>query len=122
MPNKQEKTRADANRRAAALGCAYVALVLLVDLLAASGLSWPFAWSGLRWMLGDLVEGLNGGIFDRFDLFKFVFWLLVPLSLCWKRMDWRYLVRARWTKWDALFVGGDSFGKGPAKRRFKCET
>lgn len=57
-------------------------------------------------MLGDLIEGLNETIFDRFDLFKFAFWLLVPVALCWKNMDWRYLVCARWTKWDALFVGG----------------
>ena len=106
MLNKYKKTDTNSNRRAVVLGCGYVALVLLVDLLAGSGLTWPFPWSVFRWMLGDLFGSLESTIFDRFDLFKFVFWLLAPVAICWRGMDWRYLVCGRWSKWDGVFVGG----------------
>jgi len=84
----------------------YVGMVLLVDYLAAQRVGWPFSWAVFRWMLDDLSPALRGTLVGRFDLFKFVFWLLIPLAVCWKTMDWRYLLRGAWTRRDAWFVGG----------------
>ena len=85
---------------------AYVVAVLLVDTLAISGLKWPFAWSSFYWMLGDRVVFFGNTVFGRFDLFKFVFWLVLPICFCARSLDLRYLVRGRWTRWDGGFVAG----------------
>jgi len=105
--SKDPKTETTGHRKGlAAAVVAYVAIVLLIDMLAISGLRWPFPWSNFYWVLGTRFEFFEKGLFDRFDLFKLVFWLIVPVLLCLRSLDWRYLVRGRWSRWDIVFVGG----------------
>lgn len=114
---------------------AYVAAVLLVDVLATvppslpnpygkethlmrsivSGINaispWPM--SSLRWNPGDVsaflsrlhVPGIlhhwmGAQIFTQFDVFKFVFWFLVPLALCGRRLDLGAFSTIRWRPLD----------------------
>lgn len=82
----------------------YVATVLLVDTLATASVTWPIRWSLFTWKLGTAFDLPSGSVIARFDLFKFVFWLLIPLAVALPRLDWRYLLATRWTRWDIAFV------------------
>lgn len=57
------------------------------------------AWS-VGWMRWE--------IFARFDVFKFVFWFLVPLALCGRRVDLKAFTTFRWRKpdWYLLIAAG----------------
>ncbi len=72
---------------------AYVIVVLGVDTLAALGLDWPLRWSWFQW------QGRNG-----FDLFKFIFWFVVPFLCCVPRMDWDWFGIKRWKRIDAILL------------------
>ena len=85
---------------------AYVVLVLGVDMLAAMRVPWPFPWARLQWPLSATFPSLRGTAWAGFDLFKFVFWLVIPFMACLWHMDWRYLLFSRWKKWDLILVGG----------------
>ena len=98
---------------------AYVALVLLIDTLAALAVPWPFDWSLLRWTPATLLSrspelGLPEALLPwlsmwplrNFDFFKFLFWFLLPFAACLARMDWQALGTARWKKWDGLILAG----------------
>lgn len=87
--------------------CAYVFAVLLVDSLAANGVRW-------RLDLGALGLSLNWSIFtwrgsgalSQFDYFKLLFWLVIPVALCFWEMDWGYFGFARWKRADVYLLLG----------------
>ncbi|MCL4692084.1 MAG: hypothetical protein KJ060_06175, partial [Candidatus Hydrogenedentes bacterium] len=79
---------------------AYVAVVLLVDTLAALGVRVPIDWRVFQWTSD------NG-----FDGFKFLAWFVVPFVVSLRGMDWGYFGVARWKRWDwALLIGLGAVG------------
>jgi len=97
----------------------YVVLVLGVDALAALHCSWPFDWSVFRWRLDDMWNLLSlsapmwthSRLAQSFDIFKFLFWLVIPFCVCVRRMEWSWLSPRGWTRRDwallaVLLVGG----------------
>jgi hypothetical protein len=72
---------------------AYVALVLGVDTLAFLGVREPFDWTIFRWSLGE-----------DFDLFKFFFWLVLPLACCFRSLDRGWFGVARWRRIDVAIL------------------
>ena len=97
----------------------YVVLVLGVDALAALRCSWPLDWSVFRWRLDDLWNLLSlsapawthSPLAQSFDIFKFLFWLVIPFCVCARRMEWSWLSPRGWTRRDwallaVLLVGG----------------
>mgnify|MGYP003640726428 CR=1 FL=1 len=89
-----------------ALVVVYLVLVLGIDTLATLRVEWLFPWSRLQWYLSTPFPSLRPTAWDTFDLFKFVFWFVIPFLVCLPKMDWRYLVANRWNRWDAALVGG----------------
>ena len=73
----------------------YVAIVLLVDTLAALGVQVPVDWRMFRW------PSDNG-----FDRFKFLTWFVVPFVLSLRGMDWGYLGFKRWKRPDSILLLG----------------
>jgi len=110
--------------RLAWLVVVYVAAVLGIDALAASGLDWPFDWGMFDWRPRDVYAfgqwaGLPKETFDwlnhvrlqGFWVFKFVFWLLAPGLVCLFTMDWQYFTFRRWKTWDyALLLAACALG------------
>jgi hypothetical protein len=84
----------------------YIVLVLGIDTLAAQRAHWPFPWSRLQWHLSTTFPSLRGTAWAGFDVFKSVFWLIIPFCVSLWRMDWRYLLARRWDRWDVALVGG----------------
>ncbi len=93
---------------------AYVAVVLTVDTLAAQHVQWPFRWTVFQWEPATI-----GALFDvampawvqtppvnRVDLFKFVFWFLIPVAVCLPRMSWRWLSPHVWKRIDWWLLAG----------------
>lgn len=64
---------------------AYVFLVLLVDTLAAQDVELLIDWDVFSWRFD------SRGPWAAFDLYKFLLWLLLPLTICLPRMDWAWL-------------------------------
>lgn len=73
----------------------------------------PWTLSSLRWNPGDVssllskahVPGvlhrwMDAPLFAQFDVFKFVFWFLVPLALCGRRLDLASFSTIRWRTLD----------------------
>ena len=102
------------------LAAGYVAVVLAIDTLAVQGKLCLFDWEMFRWspmslylfiarVTGGHPPGWLGAIahssFGVFDLFKFVFWFLVPLAFCVRRFDWGWVLPLRWKKVDYLVCG-----------------
>jgi hypothetical protein len=73
-----------------ALALLYVVTVLIVDTGAALAWPGPFDWTIFRWRIG------------AFDLFKFIFWFLVPVILSVKNFDWGYYGVRNWQRKDVL--------------------
>lgn len=71
---------------------AYVALVLGVDALVYLNIRWPFDWQLFSWIWGDV------------DLFKLIFWLLIPLAASWRALDWGWFGLARWRVADVILL------------------
>lgn len=84
----------------------YVFVALLTDTLAAQGASWPIPWNLFDWDLRAIMPRFQHAPWGGFDLFKFVFWLVIPLAVCLPGMDWRYLLRGPWQRADLVLVGG----------------
>lgn len=107
MPAKLQSKRADASRNlwVPLFVITYVVVVLGIDSLVAMRVQWPFPWSRLNWDLSTTFPSLRSTPWAGFDLFKFVFWLLVPFALCLPGMNWKYLLRGPWKKWDLILVG-----------------
>lgn len=56
-------------------------------------------------------DWLHARVLRQFDVFKFVFWLLVPLLISWRRLDWKALTTARWRSLDwKLFYAAAGIG------------
>jgi hypothetical protein len=100
---------------------AYVALVLLVDTLASQNVQWLIDWEQFDWKpthaYAWLVQALPGipreyiawmrnGDLHRFEVFKFVFWLLIPFIFCLPRMDWRWIGWRHWYSADLAVLLG----------------
>lgn len=109
------------------LALLYVAAVLAADTLAAQRIDWAgwgaFEWHDLRWHPADLhrwlwsvargwgvssgsLSWLQYGQWQSFDLFKFAFWLALPLVFCVPRMEWAWLGvrRMRGRDWLGLLL------------------
>lgn len=83
----------------------YMILVLGIDTLAAQRVQWPFPWSRLQWHLSTTFPSLRGTPWSGFDVFKFLFWFVIPFVVSLPRMQWRYLA-GKWDRWDGLLIGG----------------
>jgi membrane protease YdiL (CAAX protease family) len=84
----------------------------------------PLPMSSFQWRTRDVTQALahtplptftyrwmEYRVFDRFDVFKFVFWFLVPLALCGRNVDLKAFTTARWRKLDwYLFAGFGAIG------------
>lgn len=105
----------------AMLAIAYVAAVLLVDTLASQGVIWIVDWHQFDWKPTHAYSWLAGflpaeylqafawlrhGDLQDFEVFKFVFWLLIPLLVCLPWMDWRWLGVRQWRGGDWAMVFG----------------
>ncbi len=99
--------------------CVYVALVLTVDTLASQDVIWLIDWHQFdwkpadvyRWLTGQLpglpreyVSWLRHGDLNRFEVFKFIFWFLVPFLFCLPWMDWRWIGWRQWASADVAIV------------------
>jgi len=96
----------------------YVAIVLLLDTLAASR-DMPAIFYKLRWSPGTLagllaetnfapawlLSALRAEFLQRFDLFKFTFWFVIPFVWSLRRMDWRWIGFGRWRRADYRLFG-----------------
>ena len=97
----------------------YVALVLAWDVLISVGDKRTINWGIFQWRPVDLqllleslhvphslISWMGSAFFAQVDLFKLVFWLLIPLAICIWRMDWDYLTRRRVKPADWWFLVG----------------
>jgi membrane protease YdiL (CAAX protease family) len=75
----------------------YVAVVLCVDTLAALRVRVPIDWTFFVWRAGP---------WRSFDVFKFVFWFLIPSCIALRRIDWGAFGIARWKRWDYGLLAG----------------
>lgn len=90
----------------------YMITVLGVDTLAVHGVSWPFEWNMFQWRADDCwrVFSLDPPLWTRmppmesFDLFKFLFWLVIPFCCCLRRMEWSWFSTRAWKKWDWILL------------------
>ncbi|HDP33528.1 MAG TPA: hypothetical protein ENN29_00280 [Candidatus Hydrogenedentes bacterium] len=92
----------------------YVFVALAVDTLAVFDVSWPFDWAVFQWRPESLWRMLGAAPPDwarfspvnRIDLFKFLFWFVIPFALCVRWMDWRWFSPRGWKRNDWLLLGG----------------
>lgn len=93
------------------LSILYVGIVFAIDSLASQRVHFLFDWTMFSWSLSDLLEYLPGfqkgstllRIAFHFDLFKFLAWFLFPFVLCWKNLDWQWLLPAKTPNHPRLF-------------------
>ncbi|MFA7693577.1 MAG: hypothetical protein WCX86_11835 [Candidatus Hydrogenedentales bacterium] len=95
----------------------YVAVVLTVDALASLRVSWFIDWTVFRWHPVDCWRVLNVQVpnwlsfspWNSFDLFKFLFWFLIPFCFCLPKMEWSWFSFRGWKRVDwmllAVFLG-----------------
>lgn len=96
---------------------AYVAIVLGVDALASVNAQVPIHWGAFQWRPGTFfslaesaVNALNlpyafctwmqNPLVQGIDIFKLIFWLIIPLIFTWRSMDWGYWRTTRWKSND----------------------
>ncbi len=104
---------------ASVLVVGYVALVLAWDALVTVGDTRTVNWAVFQWRPADLqvlleslkmphalVGWLSLSFLTHVDLFKIVFWLAIPLAICFWRLDWDYFTRRRIKPVDWLFLVG----------------
>ncbi|MDX1496412.1 MAG: hypothetical protein R3352_02550 [Salinisphaeraceae bacterium] len=100
-------------RKAGWLAVAYVAAVLIVDTLASQDIVFVIHWHQFDWKpthvyrwLAQFLSAdnlqyfswLRHGDYQRFEVFKFVFWFLIPFIACLPWMAWRWF---GWRQWRA---------------------
>lgn len=112
MPADQTQATSANTRCAAAAVIVYVAVALGVDALVSLGVDWPFDWGVFRWNglvagrwlralgLDTLARFWSHGPLRSFDLFKFLFWFVVPFAWSLRRMDWGWFSFKRWKRID----------------------
>lgn len=104
---------------AAVVAIAYVAVVLAVDTLASQDVVWLIDWQQLdfkpaqmySWLaqylppaLMESLAWLRNGDLQRFEVFKFLFWFLVPLLFCLPRLDLKWFGWGRWQTTDLVLL------------------
>ncbi len=96
----------------------YLLLVLGVDSLAALHVQWPFPWRIFHWwpytlyqagrdwlsLPAPCINWLKSWPIQQFDLFKSLFWFLIPFAFSIRHMDWGYLGVKRWKKLDITLL------------------
>ncbi len=122
MPSN-DTARSEASSKPAAWWLAfillYVTLVLSIDTLATMHYKWPIRWGMFDWGPRTLITqaealGLPASAtgwmgtraFQGFDVFKFLFWFVVPFALCLRGMDWGAYGVTRWKRRDLYFLFG----------------
>lgn len=84
---------------------AYVFVVLLVDTLAANGVRWRLDFGAYEMAVDWSVFSWRGdGVLAQFDWFKFLFWLVAPVAVCFRGMDWGYFGFGRWKRVDVYLT------------------
>lgn len=81
----------------------YVAAVLTLDTLADHAVSWPFDWSLFHW---QPVAWMQSAWLNRIDLFKLIFWLVIPFLFSLRTMEWSWLSPRGWKRNDWFLLGG----------------
>jgi len=97
----------------------YVVVVLALDAMVTVGdsrtVNWAFfSWhlSGLKTLLEHLsvpkflIGWMSWSVFAKVDLFKMLFWLIIPVGLSLWRMDWGYITKHRIQPVDWQFLIG----------------
>lgn len=95
----------------------YVFVVLLVDTLAVSRIKTPIDWSMFQWHLprvlgyieahgGPHLNFLKQIWMSRLDVFKLLFWFVIPIVCCLRHMDWGALGVRRWKRVDYAILAG----------------
>ena len=92
---------------------AYVFVALAVDTLAVYDIQWPLKWSVFQWrpesfwrVLGATPpDWMRLSPINRFDLFKFMFWFVIPFAVCLRGMEWRWFSPRDWKRNDWLLLG-----------------
>ncbi|NLN93864.1 MAG: CPBP family intramembrane metalloprotease [Candidatus Hydrogenedens sp.] len=90
----------------------YVLLILVIDFLASSQLMFPFDWSWFSWSLADVlrhIPPLSDQVSilapaDHFDLFKFVFWFLLPFLFSYQKLDKDWIMPGKFQRKDWYFT------------------
>lgn len=114
-PKSQKGKKVPPNTRAGHLFwlvVCYVVFVLGVDALSALQVSWPVDWSMFHWRAHTVFELFSltppgwarTPFMQSFDLFKFLFWLVIPFCVCFKRMDWSWFTCNKWKRLDVIFL------------------
>ncbi len=107
---------------------AYVALVLTVDALASLGAAWPFDWGWFQWRLDAPFRALGLAVpawtrrtpADGADLFKLLFWFVIPFCLCLPRMEWSWFSPRQWRRLDWLLLAAMTALGGAAVLSIRC--
>jgi len=113
LPNEAQTPAPPRLQAAAWIAVAYVAVVLLVDGLAAQRVSWPinwgiFDWHGVTFYHWAIASGSSHEeaqkflhlVLRVFWFFKFIFWFALPLALCLRTLDRGYFGFKRWRPVD----------------------
>jgi hypothetical protein len=95
------------------LAIVYIVLVLAVDTLAVHGVRWPFDWSSFQWRIvspwhwfGFIPpDWVRSPLLSRLDVFKLLFWFVIPLLVSLRTMDWRWISPRGWKRNDWLLLG-----------------
>ena len=82
----------------------YVTLILGLDYLGLrqdirpefGWLNWPTTVRYLFTMAP--IPGILQPFIKSFDLYKFLFWFVIPVLWCWRGMDWKAWSKERWNK------------------------
>ena len=88
----------------------YVAAVLFIDAMASAGDDSVIYWSRFQWTLGGLANGLSLGppwdwrVLSIFDLYKALFWLVLPLAWSLPRLERSWFSWRRLEKTDRIML------------------
>jgi membrane protease YdiL (CAAX protease family) len=94
---------------------AYIAVVLTVDTLAVSRVKTPIDWSMFQWFLPKSLAFLERTLglhldflkqiwMSRLDVFKLLFWFVIPFVFCLRHMDWGALGIRGWKRMDYIIL------------------
>lgn len=97
MPDEEHPGQEDAKKNSwlALLVVGYAGVVHLVDTLAVYDSPLTTPWGVFQWRFSC-----------GFDLFKFIFWFVIPFVFSLRRMDWGYFGLKRWRRIDLMLLLG----------------